>query len=128
MYGLNDYTAFILRAYPTKGQGLDELKSMLLQQIDILKTGNWDESILQAGINNMKFREIRSLESNSARAMKMAMSYLSNVEWENEVNYLDNLSQITKDEIVAFANQIFKSNNYVVIKKIKDEPETVGKG
>ena len=127
VYGLNDYTAFILRAYPTKGQGLDELKSMLLQQIDILKTGNWDESILQAGINNMKFREIRSLESNSARAMKMAMSYLSNVEWENEVNYLDNLSQITKDEIVAFANQIFKSNNYVVIKKIKDEPETVAK-
>ena len=127
VYGLNDYTAFILRAYPTKGQNLDELKSILLQQIDILKTGNWDEAILQAGINNMKFREIRSLESNSARAMKMAMSYLSNVDWEDEVNYIDNLSQITKDDIVAFANQIFKSNNYVVIKKLKDEPETVAK-
>lgn len=127
VYGLNDYTAFILRAYPKKGQSFDELKSILLKQIDILKAGNWDETILQAGINNMKFREIRSLESNSARAMKMAMSYLSNVDWKDEVNYIDNLSQITKEDIVAFANKIFKSNNYVVVKKIKDEPETVAK-
>ncbi len=127
VYGLNDYTAFILRAYPKQGQSLEELKSILLKQIDILKEGNWDETILMAGINNMKFREIRSLESNSARAMKMAMSYLSNVEWKDEVNYISNLSQITKEDIITFAKQIFKNNNYVVIKKIKDEPETVAK-
>lgn len=127
VYGLNDYTAFMLQAYPKTNQSLDDLKTVLLQQIEVLKSGNWDESILTAAINNLRFREIRSLESNSARAMKMAQAYLANESWDNVVNSLDMMSKVSKEEIVAFANKVFKANNYVVVKKVQGEPASVEK-
>lgn len=127
VYGLNDYTAFMLQAYPKSNQSLDDLKTILLQQIEVLKSGKWDENILKAAINNLRFREIKSLESNSARAMKMAQAYLSNESWENVVNSLDMMSKVSKEEIVAFANKIFKDNNYVVVKKEQGEPTAIEK-
>ena len=127
VYGLNDYTAFMLQAFPKSNQSLDDLKTILLRQIEVLKSGNWDENILKAAINNLRFREIKSMESNSARAMKMAQSYLSNESWENVVNSLDMMSKVSKEEIVAFANKVFKDNNYVVVKKVQGEPAAVEK-
>lgn len=127
VYGLNDYTAFMLQAYPKSNQSLDDLKTILLQQIEVLKSGKWDENILKAAINNLRFREIKSLESNSARAMKMAQAYLSNESWENVVNSLDMMSKVSKEEIVAFANKIFKDDNYVVVKKEQGEPTAIEK-
>ncbi len=127
VYGLNDYTAFMLQATPKAGQSLDEAKDILLSQIELLKSGKWDESILTAAINNIRFREIASLESNSSRAMKMAMAYLNNQDWEEVVNEIETMSKVTKAELVEFANKVFKNNNYVVVKKVQQEAEQVEK-
>lgn len=127
VYGLNDYTAFLLRAMPKEGQTLDEAKDILLSQIATLKSGKWDEGILQAAINNLRLREIKSLESNSSRAMKMAYAYLENEDWEAVVNRLETMSRVSKAELVEFANRIFLDDNYVVVKKIRQEPDQVEK-
>lgn len=127
VYGLNDYTGFLLQAYPKAGQSLEEAKDIMLQQIEILKKGNWDESILKAAINNLKLQEIRSLENNSSRAMKMARSYMANENWADQVNKMEIMSSITKDEIVAFANKTFKNNNYVIVRKTQGEPAEIEK-
>lgn len=127
VYGLNDYTGFLLQAYPKAGQSLEQAKDIMLQQIDILKKGNWDESILKAAINNLKLQEIRSLENNSSRAMKMARSYMANENWADQVNKMEIMSSITKDEIVAFANKTFKNNNYVIVRKTQGEPAEIEK-
>jgi hypothetical protein len=126
-YGLNDYTGFLLQAYPKAGQSLEEAKDIMLQQIDILKKGNWDEGILQAAINNMQLQEIKALESNSSRAMKMARAYMANKNWADEVNKIETMRSITKDEIVAFANKTFKSNNYVIVRKTQGEAAEIEK-
>lgn len=127
VYGLNDYTGFLLQAYPKVGQSLEQAKDIMLQQIEILKKGNWDESILKAAINNLKLQEIRSLENNSSRAMKMARSYMANENWADQVNKMEIMSSITKDEIVAFANKTFKNNNYVIVRKTQGEPAEIEK-
>lgn len=127
VYGLNDYTGFLLQAYPKAGQSLEQAKDIMLQQIEILKKGNWDESILKAAINNLKLQEIRSLENNSSRAMKMARSYMANENWADQVNKMEIMSSITKDEIVAFANKTFKNNNYVIVRKTQGEPAEIEK-
>ncbi len=127
VYGLNDYTAFMLQAHPQPNQTLDEAKNILLSQIEVLKSGNWDESILTAAINNMRFREIASLESNSSRAMKMAMAYLHNEDWESIINEIETMSKVTKTELVEFANKIFRDNNYVIVKKVQQEAEQIEK-
>lgn len=74
---LNDYAYFRLFGRPKEGQTLEQLKDLLLQQIEILKSGNWDADLLTAAINNRKLRDMTSLESNTNRAMAMAFAYLS---------------------------------------------------
>jgi len=39
---------------PKTGQSLDELRDLLLKQLEVLKAGDWDENILKAIINNEK--------------------------------------------------------------------------
>ena len=83
---MNDYAYFRLIGMPRQGQSLEELKELLLQQIEILKSGEWDADLLTAAINNRKLRDMTSLESNSNRAMAMAFAYLSHHSWLDVVN------------------------------------------
>ena len=124
---LNDYAYFQLVGMPKQGQTLEQLKDLLLQQIEILKSGNWDEGLLTAAINNRKLRDMTSLESNSNRAMKMAMAYLAHQSWQDVLNETENMSQVTKEDIIDFANRIFKNNNYVVVYKRQGEKRDVQK-
>lgn len=124
---LNDYSMFLLTGSPKQGQSLEELKDLLLKQIEILKSGNWDEDLLTAAINNIKLREMRSLESNSSRAMAMIEAYLAHQSWQDAINQTEQMSKITKQDIIDFANRIFKDNNYVVIYKRQGEQRNVQK-
>ena len=124
---LNDYAYFRLSGRPKEGQTLEQLKDLLLQQIEILKSGNWDEDLLTAAINNRKLRDMTSLESNSNRAMAMAMAYLSHQSWQDVINETENMSLVTKEDVVDFAKRIFKSNNYVIVYKRQGEQRNVQK-
>ena len=124
---LNDYAYFRLTGRPKQGQTLEQLKDLLLQQIEILKSGNWDEDLLTAAINNRKLRDMSSLESNSNRAMAMAMAYLSHQNWQDIINETDNMSLVTKEDVVDFARRTFKNNNYVVVYKRQGEQRDVQK-
>lgn len=124
---LNDYSAFLLVGMPKQGQTLEELRALLLKQIEIFKQGNWDESLLTAAINNYKLGEMKQLESNEDRAMNMARAYLAHRDWQDVVNELDQMSKITKKEILEFANKLFQENNYVVVYKRQGEQRNVQK-
>ena len=124
---LNDYSVFMLAGIPKQGQTLEELKDLLLKQIDILKSGSWDESLLTAAINNINLRNMQQLESNSNRAMAMAMAYVSYRNWQDVINETNELSKITKQEVLEFANRIFKNNNYVIIYKRQGEQRNIQK-
>jgi predicted Zn-dependent peptidase len=51
-----------------------------------------------------------------ARANMFVDTYINEVPWEQSVGRLDRISNITKDQIVAFANRHF-NDNYVVVYK-----------
>jgi predicted Zn-dependent peptidase len=124
---LNDYSYFRLYGRPKEGQTLEQLKDLLLEQIEILKSGNWDEDLLTAAINNRKLRDMTGLESNSNRAMAMAFAYLSHQSWQDVINETENMSYVTKEDVIDFANRIFKKNNYVVVYKRQGEQRNVQK-
>ena len=124
---LNDYSYFRLTGKPKQGQTLEQLKDLLLEQIEILKSGNWDADLLTAAINNRKLRDMTSLESNSNRAMAMAFAYLSHQSWQDVINETENMSYVTKEDVIDFANRIFKKNNYVVVYKHQGEQRNVQK-
>lgn len=126
-YTLNDYAAFMLGGRPIKGQSLDQLKDLLLEQVELVKKGQFDEWLLQAFINNQKLSIMKRAESNDSRASQMAYAFVEHRSWGDVCNEINELSKITKQDIVDFANRIFKDNNYVIVYKRQGTPDPVTK-
>jgi len=111
-----DYCSFIMQATPKQGQTLDQAKELLLGEIEKLKKGDFDESLIEASINNLKLYQIYRMESNAGRADWFVNSFINGVDWKLAISKLDRTSKITKNELVDFAKKNF-GNNYAVIYK-----------
>ena len=102
---------------------LDYGNSMRLRrQIESLKKGNFDDDLIPSIINNLKKQTIQATESYSNRANMLMAAFTDNLNWKDQVAYVNNLSKLTKADIVAFANK-YLGNNYVAIYKEKEEGE-----
>ena len=111
-----DYSSFLIGGSPKDGQTLEEAKDLLLAEIEKLKSGDFSDDLLPSIVNNMKLNEYTSLESNQARANRFVNTYILERTWDQQVGYLDRVSNMTKEQIVAFANKHF-NDNYVVVYK-----------
>lgn len=123
-YTLIDYSILYMSGAPTMGQSLDDVKTLMLGEIDNLKKGNFDDNLITSIINNQKKAKIQGTESYSSRASDLMDAFTSESDWKDQVAYTDQLSKITKKDIVDFANRYF-GENYVAILKRKGEDKNV---
>ena len=123
---LHDYGMFILYVVPTQGQSLEEAKGLVLAEMEKLKKGQFDEKLLRAVVNNLKLDYYKSLQSNSDRADKFVNAFINECKWEDEVRALDRISNMTKRQIVDYANRHLR-DNYVVAYKKKGVDNSVKK-
>jgi predicted Zn-dependent peptidase len=121
-----DYSMHFLGGKPREGQKLEEVKDLLLSQLQAIKEGKFDESLLTAIINNFKVEQIQSNESNDGRAYNMLDAFTVGKDWIEEVKSIDDMSKITKQEIVNFANQYY-ANDYVIVYKRLGEDTSIKK-
>lgn len=119
-FTLIDHGLLYLSASPTTGQTLEEVKDLVLEEIENLKKGNFDEDLLASIVANMKKYEIQNAESYSGRASMLVGAFTADKDWKNEVAYVTDLGKLKKADVVAFANKYF-GNNYVAILKRKGE-------
>ena len=124
-YTLNDYGAFMFGGQPIQGQTLADVQALFDEQIALVKQGQFDDWMLEAAINNMKLSIMKRAESANSRASQMAYAFVQYEDWQDVCNELDELSKITKRDIVNFANKLFQDNNYVIINKLQGEPEPI---
>ena len=118
-----DHGFFLLAGQPKEGQSLDEVKELLLGEINKLKCGDFDEDLLLSALNNKKLDDLRSLDHNSARVSKMLDAFINGIEWQQLVGQKDRLEKITKQELVDFANRFF-TEGYVAVYKRQGEDTT----
>ena len=111
-----DYSSFIMGGSPRPGQTLEEAKDLLLSEIEKLKKGDFSDDLLPSAINNVKLNQYTALESNMERADMFVNTFILERSWEQQVGYLDRISNMTKEQIVDFANRHF-NDNYVVVYK-----------
>ncbi len=121
-----DYGFFLIGAVPKEGQTLEDVRALLLQEIEKLKAGEFDEDLLIAAVNNKKLDELRGLDHNAERVRKMTSSFISGTSWEQEVGQIERLGKITKQDLVAFANRFF-TDGYVTVFKRQGEDTTLKK-
>ena len=116
-----------MQGTPKEGQTLDEVKELLLAQIDALRKGEWDESLLAAGIANYKLQVQQMLEDNSSRADLFVSAFVNGQKWADMVNRVERMEQITKEDVLSFANKHLKENNYAVVYKRQGQDPNVKK-
>ena len=123
-----DYSVFYLSGKAKQGQTLEEVKDLLLGQLEILKKGEFDETLVKAIVNNAKLSELQGLESNNNRANSIMDGFIKHrgQNWLNDVEMVDAMSKVTKKQIVDFANEYLK-NNYVLLYKRKGEDKNIEK-
>ncbi|MDD5570894.1 MAG: insulinase family protein, partial [Bacteroidales bacterium] len=113
---LKDYSVHQLTGRPKEGQKLEEVTDLLLSQIELIKKGEFPDWLIPAIINDLKLNELKRQENNRARASKMTNAFVTETPWIDEVNKLDRLSKITKQDVIEFAKKYY-GNNYVVVYK-----------
>ena len=125
-FTLIDYGILYMSGNATQGQSLEEVKTLMLGEVDNLKKGNFDDNLITSIINNLKKSTILASETYSSRASDLMDAFTNELDWKNQVAYVDQLSKISKKDIVAFANNYF-GNNYVVVFKRKGEDKNIVK-
>ena len=117
---LNDYGSQNLYGIPKQDQTLEEVEKLLLDQIDNIKNGNFEEWIISAIINDFKKNEKASLEFNTARVSMMRSAFIEGSEWDYHIAEIDRMEQLTKDDLVEVANKYF-GDDYVSVYRIDDQ-------
>lgn len=116
-WAMNDYGIFQMGGTPREGQTLEEVRDLLLAELDKVKKGEFDEWLLEAIVNDMKLQNIRAVEGNSI-AYYFVDAFISGKSWEEMVYEIEEYEKITKDELVDFANEFFTDNYIAVYKRI----------
>lgn len=127
MYSLKDYSIFGLTGEPKEGQTLEEVEKLLMSQLELIKKGEFPDWLMQAVITDLKLKKTKELEYNDSRANEMLDAFVYDLKWQDEVNWIEKLSKITKQEIIDFANKNFNENNCVVIYKRIGEDKSITK-
>ena len=123
---LKEYGYHTLIGAPKEGQSLDDVKRLLLDQIQQLKNGDFDEWMMDAVVNDLKLSQTRRYENNTALADMYVNAFIKEESWSKKVQFLEDLKAITKQELVEFAN-IFYNDNYVVTYKRQGEDPSIVK-
>jgi len=116
--GLKNYGFFSIVAVPKENQTLLEARKMILEQIELVKKGDFPDWMLPSIINDFKLQRMKALETAGGLANNLYDTYIKDRTWEQELNEMDEYAEITKEEVILFANDFFK-DNYVVVNKEK---------
>jgi predicted Zn-dependent peptidase len=114
---LNDYSVFALGGKPREGQKLEEVRDLLISQIDSLKQGKFGDWLIKAVINDYKTSKMREYEKNSARADMLVDAFVSYRSWAQVVRELEALESISKKDLMKFVSENFNTNYTVIYKR-----------
>jgi predicted Zn-dependent peptidase len=123
---LKDYSYLFLYGKPREGQSLDEVKDLLLSQVELLKQGKFSDDLIPSIITDLRLQEVKSYESNRNRAMAFVNSFVLGEDWDKTFELNNRLSKITKQDVIDFANK-YLNNNYVAVYKKTGEDKNVVK-
>jgi len=119
---MKDYGVFNLSAQPRQGQTLAQAAKLLLEQVELLKKGEFDEGLLKAIVANQKLSFLQAFDDNGNRADILSNQFVMDrgTKWQQSLGDIAATAKITKAQVVAFANEFFKEN-YVIGYKHKGE-------
>jgi predicted Zn-dependent peptidase len=118
----NDYSTEYFWAIPKKGQSLKEVEDLLLQQVELVRKGGFDDWIIPAIINDFKKERKTQMESNGGRVGLMRSAFVDYQDWDFAVGEIPRMEKLNKADIVRAANKYF-SGGYVAGYRVDAQQE-----
>ena len=122
LWELADYSMMVLEGMPQDGQSLDEVRDLLLGEMEKIKRGEFADWLLTAVVNEMKLADSNLLESNNARASSMIDAFINGIAWSDFVQSTGRMAALAREDVVKFANRHFGDNYVVVYKRQGKDP------
>ncbi len=124
-YILKDYSIHGFYGSPREGQSLEEVKDLLLAQIEELKAGNFPDWLMGAIISDFKLNQIKKYETNNGRANDFIDAFILEKSWKEHQNEIKELEDITREEVISFVKENYLDNYIVVYKRNGEDKNTV---
>lgn len=100
-----DYGVLILMGNPKQDQSLKDVRMLILEEVQKVAAGDFEEGLLQAVIKDLKFQEMQAFEENMGRAGAFVQAFTHGLSWETYVGLLKDLEKVTKSDIQDFAKR-----------------------
>jgi predicted Zn-dependent peptidase len=113
---MHDHSVLFFMGEPSEGQTLEEVRTLLIAQIDSLKKGKFDEKLLKSIVLNLEKDEVQEMESNAGRAFSLVNLFVKDLSISDAVLSKEKLRKISKSDLVLFIRNNFK-NDYAVVMK-----------
>jgi predicted Zn-dependent peptidase len=118
---MTDYSLFTLTGTPKEGQTLEEVKDLLLGQVELLKKGDFDNTLLEAVINNFRLERYYQQQEYQYAAQMLLFAFINKADWKDEVEKIDFQSKLTKQDVIDFCNKYY-NDNYAIVYKRQGKP------
>ncbi|MCM1300909.1 MAG: insulinase family protein [Alistipes senegalensis] len=123
--GQPDYSTFFVAGRPKQGQSLEAVRDLLLGEVAKLRSGDFDEALLEAVINDFKMSEMQSMENDPADLYVNAFIY--GIDWADQVHFVEDIAKVTKQDVIDWANEYLGPESYAVVYKREGEDKSVQK-
>jgi predicted Zn-dependent peptidase len=117
-YAMQDYAQFMLHGEPKQGQTLEEVRALLMAQVERLRKGDFEDWLIEAVVNDLKLKRIRSWsDDNRARAGAHTGAFTTFQDWATVVDLYDRMGRVTKEQVMAFAQRHLGDGHVVLYKR-----------
>ncbi|MCB0515239.1 MAG: insulinase family protein [Chitinophagales bacterium] len=119
---LQDASAHVIYAQAREGQTLEQLKELILAELEKLKKGDFPDWLPQAVVNNYRLNQIVGFEDNRNRANTLTTAFIYDLPYNYLVHYYDEMEKISKQEIIDFVKTHYQNNYVVSYKHLGEDP------
>jgi len=112
-----DYSWFLMYGLPRNNQSLENVAVLLLEQIESLKQGEFEDWMIDSVANYFEISRVQDLESNMV-VDSFSDNFISGIGWDLYLNRIEQIRSINKEHLVNFVRSRFK-DNFILIQKKK---------
>jgi len=101
------YIAFVPKIV---GQPLNKAEKLVTDQLQKLKTGDFDEDLLEGVKTELKVMYEQNLEDMEWRTYAIMDAFIYDIAWEKYLSAPEEIDKITREDIIATVNKYFGDN------------------
>jgi len=120
-----DNNVLIITGYPKQNQTLEEVKDILMAQIDSLRFGKFDEKLISSAGFNLKVKNERSFADITSTAYSLLNSFTKEIPFGKKLTEPIQMMKTKKIDLVVYAKTQLKNNCSIIYKRQKKDTVSV---